>query len=123
MSVVAPTPAQVDSARGDWAAAAAHARAALATNADCLQARNLLAAVLRRSGEEGEAAGVVAATRQLDPLDWWTAHLEGGGAALTCDTQTALDVALDYAGAGGEQGRERCSRAGVRAKQGAATRR
>lgn len=120
---------QMDAARGDWEAAAQHCRAALATNADFLQARNLCAAVLRRAGKAAEAAELVAGSRQLDPLDWWSAHLaacggiggssgdsggedghaEGGAGAgagsaskgLGCDTQTALDVALDFADAGG----------------------
>ena len=94
--------AQIDAARRDWAAAAEHCRAALATNSDCLQARNLCAAVLRREGRAAEAEQLVAGTRALDPLDWWSAHLEGGAAALRCDTQAALDVALDYADAGTE---------------------
>lgn len=139
-----PSVLQMDAARGDWEAAAQHCRAALATNADLLQARNLCAAVLRRAGKVAEAAGtaaeaarkdaeaeeLVAGSRALDPLDWWSAHLaagsgDGGGGggdddgedgsadagsrtgtssatnALGCDTQTALDVALDFADAGG----------------------
>lgn len=118
----------MDAAHGDWEAAAQHCRAALATNADCLQARNLCAAVLRRTGRAAEAEELVAGSRDLDPLDWWSAHLAasssgsggedgtavggnssggGGGSSggsaggLGCDTQTALDVALDYADAGG----------------------
>ncbi|KAL4858553.1 hypothetical protein ACK3TF_001510 [Chlorella vulgaris] len=92
--------AQIDAAGKDWAAAAQHCRAALATNADCLQARDLCAAVLRQVGRGEEAAELLRGTRALDPLDWWAAHLEGGQAALRCDTQTALDLSLDYAGAG-----------------------
>ncbi|KAI7845803.1 hypothetical protein COHA_000715 [Chlorella ohadii] len=133
--------AQMDAARGDWEAAAQHCRAALATNADFLQAQNLCAAVLRRAGKAAEAAELVTGSRALDPLDWWSAHLaasssgggggsgsaggsgnadegsqpdtssgggngDGGGdgdgaaMALGCDTQAALDVALDYADAG-----------------------
>ena len=110
----------MDAARGNWEAAAQHCRAALATNADFSQARNLCAAVLRRAGKAAEAAELVAGSRVLDPLDWWSAHLaasSGGGGGggtegevgaagisaerLGCDTQTALDVALDYADAGG----------------------
>ncbi|PRW32971.1 TPR repeat-containing isoform B [Chlorella sorokiniana] len=122
--------AQMDAAHGDWEAAAQHCRAALATNADFLQARNLCAAVLRRAGKAAEADELVLGSRALDPLDWWSAHLaasgSGSGAAedgtaaagggggnraggdedgsaatgLGCGTQTALDVALDYADAG-----------------------
>lgn len=126
---------QMDASCGDWEAAAQHCRAALATNADFLQARNLCAAVLRRAGKAAEAEELVAGSRAMDPLDWWSAHLagaggssssgsssvaedgsadagggsssgnEGGGGSaakgLGCDTQTALDLALDYAEAGG----------------------
>lgn len=91
---------QIDAAGKNWAAAAQHCRAALATNTDCLQARDLCAAVLRQVGRGEEAAELLRGTRALDPLDWWAAHLEGGQAALRCDTQTALDLSLDYAGAG-----------------------
>lgn len=92
--------AQIDASRGRWEEAAQHCQSALATNADLLQARNLWAVVLRRAGRVEEASGLIAGTRALDPLDWWAVHLEGGCGALRCDTQTALDLALDYGDAG-----------------------
>ena len=66
--------------------------------------------MLRRAGRGQEATELVAGTRALDPLDWWSAHLEGGAAAARCNTQTALDLSLDYADAGRLGGWQRCGR-------------
>ncbi len=48
--------------------------------------------------KNGEADSLLQSTLQLDPLDWWARHLNGG--KLTCDLQTRLDMAHDYARAG-----------------------
>jgi Tfp pilus assembly protein PilF len=54
--------------------------------------------VLRKLGKNIEAELLLQSTRQLDPLDCWSRHLEGK--ELTCDLQTQLDLAHDYARAG-----------------------
>ena len=54
--------------------------------------------VLHELGKNREADLLLAATQQLDPLDWWARHL--AGKQLTCDLQTQLDLAHDYARAG-----------------------
>ena len=90
--------AEIDAGRGHLAEALAHAERALRVNADNLRARNLQVVLLRRLGREPEAAAILQATRELDPLDWWARHL--GGAELTCDNQVRLDLALDYAALG-----------------------
>lgn len=63
-----------------------------------LQARSLRVIVLRRRGRAAEAEELLAATLGLDPLDWWSRDLNGE--PLTCDAQTCLDVALEYASCG-----------------------
>jgi len=90
--------AEIDCGRGDWTAALDHLERALAVNAGNLRARDLQGIVLRRLGRGAEADARLAATLALDPLDWWARHLRG--AALTCDTQVRLDLALDCARAG-----------------------
>ena len=63
-----------------------------------LQARSLRVLALRALGQDPEAAALLAETRAIDPLDWWTLHLDGH--ELSADAQTCLDVALEYASAG-----------------------
>ncbi|GAB3761234.1 tetratricopeptide repeat protein [Microlunatus parietis] len=59
-----------------------------------LQARALSVIILRRLGRTDEAERLLAETRRLDPLHWWTNDL--AGEPLTDDAQTLLDVALEY---------------------------
>lgn len=90
--------AEIDCGRGDWSKALDHLDRSLRLNTDNLRARNLKAMVLRRLGRAEEAAAIVAETLTFDPLDWWARQLRGQ--ELRCDTQTRLDLALDYARAG-----------------------
>ncbi len=98
--------AELASVRGDIAAALDHLDRSLALGAENLRARDLRAALLRRTGRPAEAVALAAATLDLDPLDAW-ASLErslasGGRAALPegTDAQVHLDVAHDLAAAG-----------------------
>jgi tetratricopeptide (TPR) repeat protein len=90
--------AELDARRGDWAKAEEHLRLALRTNADLLQARDLMAAILRRQDRAQEAARWVAETLALDPLDAWALWLRDG--TIPGDNQVRLDVALDFRRAG-----------------------
>ena len=71
---------------------------ALRHDADNLQARDLLALVLRRVGRDDEADALLAETLALDPLDQWARDL--ARREPTTDAPTLLDVALEYAEAG-----------------------
>ena len=90
--------AELDCRKQDWTSALDHINRALRLNTDNLRARNLRAIVLRKAGLDAEADAMLLATRTLDPLDWWARHL--AGEPLACDTQTRLDIALDFARAG-----------------------
>lgn len=90
--------AEIAGARGDWLAALDPLARALNGNADNLRARNLQVIALRRLGRHAEADTQLAATRRLDPLDWWACHL--AGEPLHCDNQVRLDLAIDCARAG-----------------------
>ncbi|MGV8966655.1 MAG: DUF5107 domain-containing protein [Cellulomonas sp.] len=70
----------------------------LRTEPEHLQARALRVIALRRSGRSAPAQVLLADTLALDPLDWWSRDLNGE--VLTCDAQTCLDVALEYASCG-----------------------
>ncbi len=90
--------ARLDCRESRWPAALSHLDAALSAESALLQAHDLRVLVLRRLGREEEAETGLAAVRRLDPLDWQTRDL--AGLPLDCDTQTCVDVALDYAAAG-----------------------
>lgn len=90
--------AEIDCVRGDWATAGEHLLRALRFDTDNLRARNLLVLVLQRLGQADEASELLLATRRLDALDWWSRDIEG--LPVTCDLQTLLDLAHDYARAG-----------------------
>lgn len=68
------------------------------SDAQHVQAADLLALLLRSRGNRSEADALLATTLERDPLDQWALHLTGAGA--TTDATIALDVALEYAGAG-----------------------
>lgn len=70
----------------------------LRTEPEHLQSRALRVIALRRSGRSTEAQALLADSLALDPLDWWTRDLNGE--PLTCDAQTCLDVAMEYAACG-----------------------
>jgi tetratricopeptide (TPR) repeat protein len=67
-------------------------------NTDNFRASNLFAVALRQLGDREGAAARLKRNWERDPLDWWTRHLSGE--RLSCDLQTALDLAHDYARAG-----------------------
>ena len=90
--------AEIDCARGEWNIALDHVNRSLSFNTDNLRARNLNVMVLRKLGQTSEAALFLQETLRMDRLDWWARHLDGQ--KLTCDLQTQLDVAHDYARAG-----------------------
>jgi tetratricopeptide (TPR) repeat protein len=90
--------AELDCKLGRWTSALEHLDRALRLNTDNLRARNLRVIVLRKLGRDHEAERQLEATRALDPLDWWSRSL--AGKAIAADTQTRLDLALDFARAG-----------------------
>jgi tetratricopeptide (TPR) repeat protein len=101
--------AEIDAANDRHSRALMHLGRSLSLNADDLKARDLRAAILRRTGRPEDARREAEATVQRDPLDLW-ATLERRWAAEQLhqptdllqfgDLQTHLDVALDLASAG-----------------------
>jgi tetratricopeptide (TPR) repeat protein len=87
--------AELDCRRADWAKALDHLDRSLRVGADNLKARDLKAIVLRKLGRAAEADALLHETLALDPLDWWARRLLGE--KITCDNQTLLDFALDFA--------------------------
>jgi tetratricopeptide (TPR) repeat protein len=101
--------AQIESIRGNFAAALDHLACALAADGQNLKARNLKAALLRLIGRTMEAEALAAETAAMDRLDFWSWNervllQQVSGChffeAMGYDAQTCLDVALDYAAAG-----------------------
>ena len=90
--------AEMDCRKGRWTQAWEHLDRSLRFDADNLRARDLKIVVLRRLGHDAEAGALLAETLALDPLDWWAILL--AGRHVTCDAQTALDLAHDFARAG-----------------------
>jgi tetratricopeptide (TPR) repeat protein len=90
--------AEIDCLRQDWNAAREHLCHALRFNTENLRARNLQVIVLRKLGKHCEAASLLKDILVLDPFDWWARHLNHEN--LSCDLQTHLDIAHDYARAG-----------------------
>jgi tetratricopeptide (TPR) repeat protein len=87
--------AEMECENTNLTAALDHLERALRLNTDHLWLRNLRVMVLRKLGREAEAEAQLTANRALDPLDWCGRFL--AGEPLTCDTQTRLDIALDFA--------------------------
>ena len=90
--------AEMDCRCGNWNTALEHLNRSLRFDTDNTRARNLKALVLRKAGCGAEADTLLRETLALDPLDWWARHLLGE--RLTCDLQTRLDLAHDFARAG-----------------------
>lgn len=90
--------ARIAARRGDLRSVEHHLRALRDLDVDHLGAGCLLATVLRQTGREVEATHLLTRQLQRDPLDQWTRLL--GGASLTADAPTLLDVALDLAACG-----------------------
>ena len=90
--------AELDCSRKDWAKAADHLERSTRNDSENLRVRNLWALVVQRAGNPMGAQTMLALNKASDPLDWWSRHLLGE--KLTCDLQTRLDLAHDYARAG-----------------------
>jgi tetratricopeptide (TPR) repeat protein len=90
--------AEIDCCRKDWPTALDHLNHSLNFNTDNLRARNLKALVLLQLNRNPESRALLRETLALDPLDWWTRHIQGK--KPVCDLQTALDIAHDFARAG-----------------------
>jgi len=90
--------AEIDCLRKDWNAAVDHVERSLRLDTDNLRARDLKVLILRKLGRHSEAASLLQETLRLDLLDWWARDL--AGQKLTCDLQTCLDIAHDYARSG-----------------------
>ena len=86
--------AELDTTRCDWSTALDHLQRSLRMNTDHLQARNLMAIVLRNMSRDAEEAELLRQTCALDPMDQWSRHL--GSGAIPRDNQMLLDLALDY---------------------------
>jgi tetratricopeptide (TPR) repeat protein len=89
--------AEIDASRSDWLSAREHAERSLRSDADNLNARNLLALALERLGEPDAAAAMVEETLHLDPLDIGARWRKGIAPA---DGQQCLDLTFDLLRAG-----------------------
>jgi tetratricopeptide (TPR) repeat protein len=87
--------AQADATAGRWEAALQHTRRGLACNTENLNARNLAVLALRALHRDREADAMLAATRAMDPLDYWSGHLALG--KVPADNGALLDLVWDYA--------------------------
>lgn len=90
--------AEIDCGRKDWPKARAHCEQSARQGSGNHRLVNLWAIALRQSGAAAAAKSLLKSNRATDPLDWWTRHLLGE--TLSCDWQTRLDLAHDYARAG-----------------------
>jgi tetratricopeptide (TPR) repeat protein len=90
--------AEIDCCRKNWLEALEHLNHSLRFDTDNLRARNLKTIVLKKLNRKQEAVALLRQTLTLDPLDWWARQLSGE--KLKCDSQTALDIAHDFARAG-----------------------
>jgi len=90
--------AEMDCSRKNWTTVLEQLNRSLRFDTDNLRARNLKVLVLRKLSQIGEAGLLLQGALQLDPLDWWTRHLNDEN--LTCDLQTQLDIVHDYTRAG-----------------------
>ena len=110
--------AQIDCRRGDFSPALAHLDRSLSANALNTPALDLKAAILRRLGEFGDAAGLATLASALDPLDFWAGNelqlardeaglkdeaaqgLDTLAEKMRGDTQNYLELAVDYSHSG-----------------------
>jgi len=90
--------AEIDCRRRDWPMALDHLNRSLRFDTENLRARNLKALVLQKLNRPEEAGVFLRETLELDPLDWWARSILGE--PLSCDVQTLLDLAHDFAAAG-----------------------
>jgi tetratricopeptide (TPR) repeat protein len=90
--------AQIDCCEERWQQALEHLDRCIDINAQHLQARNLKAMVLRQLQQENQAQQLLQETLTIDPLVWMARHLSGD--TLDCDTQTRLDITIEFMSAG-----------------------
>ena len=90
--------AEIDCSRKDWNKAQEHLLRALSRDAENLRANNLLGLILSKRYSFAGGKALWTLVSNTDKLDWWNRHLLGK--ELTCDLQTALDIAHDFARAG-----------------------
>jgi tetratricopeptide (TPR) repeat protein len=90
--------AEMDCVQKNWSNALEHLNRSLRYDTDNLRARNLKVIVLRKLNRPDETDELLHETLKLDPLDFWSRYLNGEN--LTCDLQTQLDLAHDFARAG-----------------------
>lgn len=93
-------------AEGDWELALAHVERSLVQGCHNMEARSLKTAILRHLGRTQEAADFARQSLTIDPMDY-AARWELGGqsreavlADLATNANWALELALEYAGAG-----------------------
>lgn len=102
--------AELSSSKGDSVQALAYLDRALATDTENTKALVLRAALLRRAGQNDDAAKLLEKAHSLDGLDVWgrreSALLQGtketidAGSSRNDDRQPYLEMAIDYANAG-----------------------
>ena len=90
--------AEIDCGRKDWDKADEHLSKVLSSPSQNLRATNLFGLVCRERGNAEGAKAVWSLVASADKLDWWNRCLRGE--TLTCDLQTWLDLAHDFARAG-----------------------
>jgi hypothetical protein len=90
--------AEIDATQNDWAKAREHCERSTRSGGENNRVNNLRAIAVKHTGGPQEAEAMLKLNRAQDPLDWWTRHLLGE--TLSCDLQTRLDIAHDYARAG-----------------------
>jgi tetratricopeptide (TPR) repeat protein len=90
--------AEIDATRGDWAKVCDHCERSATSGGENNRVNNLWAIAVKHTASEWQAEALLKLNRTKDPLDWWTRHLLGE--PLSCDLQTRLDIAHDYARAG-----------------------
>jgi tetratricopeptide (TPR) repeat protein len=90
--------AEIDCCRKDWGKADEHLTKVLTHSPQNQRAANLYGLVCRERGLPDGAKAVWQLAANGDKLDWWTRYLVGK--KLDCDSQTALDIAHDFARAG-----------------------
>jgi tetratricopeptide (TPR) repeat protein len=91
--------AEIDAVRGDIHLAIEHLELSLKTNADNLNARNLLATLLLKAGKEDAAHDILAYTSDLDRLDLWSRFLDGVPLPENGHQLLALGLQMERAGA------------------------
>ncbi len=110
--------AEIDCQHLRYESALEHLERSLAVNSPNLKARNLMSAILRRTGQVSQAEKLAQETAAMDPLDFWSRNelvlactarqddkrAESLGEELRHlmrgDVQTHLDIAFDYSNAG-----------------------